>query len=247
MDKQELLNRYFEHSLLPEEEAVLLNALEVDPMLRQEFEFRKNLQIGLHRIQRQTDKKMLQDWESEIVLPSDKNIRPVRGIRLIQIAAVFTGLLIFYWLYQSGSSYNALYQQYYQPFPNIINSSVRSNANNRISDSLAKAFQLYDAGRYKEAFNYFQLQNENNRQEYTYFYAAICKMETGNMPAAIELFQIGNFTNDTLGLEGWSSWYTALAYIRLKQPEPAVVILKKLSQQNHVQAPSANKLLRSIE
>lgn len=247
MDKQELLNRYFEQSLQPEEDKALREILQEDAELQEEFTFRKNLQAGLHKIQRQADKELLREWESQ--LPSSTPPASGRSLirRLLPIAAAIAGLLIFYWFYQQPATGSALYKQYYQPFPNIIQPVIRSQSDNLPSDSSAIAFRLYDTGRYEEARVYFMRQYATSGKQYALFYAAICQMEAGRMQDAIDLFKAGEFSHDSLGLDGWSVWYSALAYIRLEQPEPAKAILTGLSKQDHVQAASANALLKALK
>jgi tetratricopeptide (TPR) repeat protein len=239
MDTPDLLNRYFEGSLSPEENKAFQEALDADPVLKEEWLFRKELQAGLHILQRKQDKELLRKWDAE-----RKNRFPVK--KLLAVAALFAVIALIYWVYSGQQQHNKLYTDYFQAYPNVIHPIVRGETTDTGNGTIRQAFQFYEQGNYEAAGKLFEQVNKLNQEDYTLFYAAICRMETGEMKQAIQIFESIQWKKDEYSLKSWAEWYRALAYLNSDQTQLAKEILSALSKENHPSATMANKLVRHL-
>ncbi|MBU7577116.1 MAG: tetratricopeptide repeat protein [Flavihumibacter sp.] len=239
MDTTDLLNRYFEGSLSPEEEQAFLLALDSDPVLKEEWTFRKELKAGLHILQRKQDKEMLRKWDAE-----RKSVNPFK--KLLAVAAMLAVIALIYWIYSTQQQSDNLYAHYFQAYPNVIRPTVRGETADTLNSTLLQAFQLYEEGRYKDAGSLFQQAYQYNREDYTLFYAAICQMENGNLREAIQQFEAITWKNDAYALKSWADWYRALAYLKLGEVPEAKELLSQLSRENHAASSLAIKLLGEL-
>lgn len=239
MDTPDLLNRYFEGSLSPEGNKAFQEALDADPVLKEEWLFRKELQAGLHILQRKQDKEMLRKWDAE-----RKNRFTVK--KLLAVAALFAVIALIYWIYSGQQQHNKLYTDYFQAYPNVIHPTVRGETTNTGNGTIRQAFQLYEQGDYEAAGKLFEQVYNLNQEDYALFYMAICRMETGELKQAIQILESIQWKKDEYALKSWGEWYRALAYLKSDQTQLAKEILSALSKENHPSATMAIKLLSQL-
>ena len=240
MDKEDLLNRYFEGTLSPEEEQSFQLALDSDPSLKEEWTFRKELEAGLHILHRKQDKEMLRNWEA-----AGKKTYLFK--KLLAAAAMLAVIALVYWIFSAQQQPANLYADYYQAYPNVVRPTVRGATADSLNSTIRQAFDLYEQGRYKDAGSQFEEAYQYNKEDYALFYAAICRMETGELKEAIQQFNAIPWKTDAYGLKSWADWYCALAYLKSGQVKEARALLTPLSRENHPAATLATKLSGQLD
>jgi len=132
MDKEALLNGYFDHTLSESELVAFNELLATDASFAEELAFRKNVKQSIHINERARIKATLKQFESNTTK------QPFRRKYFAWIAAAttITFILIALNQYTQKPKPSALFQQFYTGYPNIIAPTERSNSE---IDSLTKA------------------------------------------------------------------------------------------------------------
>ena len=120
MDKEELINGYFESTLTEAQKKEVDRLLASDAEFAADFEFQKELQLALKKEERQTIKKMFG------ALPETK--KPIQS-KLIKfrpyLAAASIALLvglgsILFYFNNAGLNTEALYNNNFAPYDNVV-------------------------------------------------------------------------------------------------------------------------------
>lgn len=218
MEREDIINGYFEQRLSDLELKEFERRVVEEPDFAEEVEFRKQLQAAITQNERLKIKSQLQNFE----LQREKKSPPKnKNIRWLAIAASFVVLLGLSKVYFDNRtvSPNDLYERYYQPFPNVISPVVRGGQD---LDELAKAFSLYEAAEYKEALKIFSKYSDVN----SIFYAGLSEMELNNYAKAIPFFD--DVIKQKSTFESYAKWYKALAYIKLNKKDEALKLLQSI-------------------
>jgi tetratricopeptide (TPR) repeat protein len=138
----------------------------------------------------------------------------------------------------------ALYETYYQPYPNVFDPTVRGEI-----DTLTvsrKAFMAYNEGDYHTAAGYFkELLNSDDPMEKdnARLYLGNCYLSIGSVAAAKEtLLQISAQSH----VADQAKWYLALAYLKSNDMEQAEKALRGLTDHPNSYQEKANKILRDL-
>ncbi len=216
MDKENLINGYFEGILNETERQEFEKLRSEDAAFSEEIAFRKSVQRAISREERAKTKSMLQSFER------DKKQRLVAMRKWISVAAMFllVGVLTIWW-YNQGHSTDKLYDRYYQTFPNMVQPLVRGE---HMSDEWSQAFRAYDGGDYEEAAKLFSVTGDVRGR----FYGALSEMELGEHKKALVIFE-GLDVSDTY-LKSYILWYKALNLVKLNRKKEAQEILSQLAK-----------------
>lgn len=218
MDKEALLNGYFDNTLTKSELITFNELLQNDASFAEELAFRKNVKQSIHINERARIKATLKQFESNTTK------QPFRRKYFAWIAAAttITFILIALNQYTQKPKPSALFQQFYTGYPNIIAPTERSNSE---IDSLTKAaFIAYDQQEFNEAIKRFKILQVQQNKDYVLFYIGICYLELKNSKAAIEVFKQAIERNNNYSLT--AQWYLALAYLQNNEPNLALEIIR---------------------
>lgn len=184
----------------------------------------------------------LKTWDSELD-QREKKGKVVSLQRIFSIAAAVTVLALaggyFFWSGQHNS--NALFDQYFQPYDNVISS--RSDE----QDIREKAMRYYDNKEYDKAVTYLRLCSAERPGDLAVqCYLGIAYLADDRPDEAKLLFEKLVQGEPNLFKEV-SEWYLALTYVKLDQKDYARILLKEiLKQPSHVFREQANELMRKI-
>jgi tetratricopeptide (TPR) repeat protein len=239
MDKEALLNGYFDHTLSEIELIAFNKLLENDASFAEELAFRKNLQNSIHIHERARIKASIKQFETTI-----KKQPILRKYFTWTAAAItITFMLIAVYQYTQNPKPETLFQEYYSGYPNIIAPTERSSNN---SDSLTQtAFAAYDQQAFKEALEGFKILEAQQKTDYTSLYMGICYLELKNSVAAIKILEKAVALNNTYSLT--AKWYLALAYLQNDQPQLALEILKQYAVLEEPFKQEAKKLYNKLK
>lgn len=216
MNKEELINLYFEKQLSVEQQQEFDNLLKTDEHFYQEFQFQKNLKKAIALEERAELKKQFASFEEK----SSARIFPMKifAIAASLLLLVTLGSILFL---NQKTDYGALYAENFQEFPNISRPIVRSGT---LQSETDKAFAAYDKQDYKTATLLFS----KTKSDEAYFYKGISEMTLGNYENAATDFS--KINKEIFPLKEHLLWYEALNYLKLNNPEKAKQNLKPLSE-----------------
>lgn len=236
MDKEQLLERYFEHQLSEEEQNILQNYLDTDASFAEEFAFQKNVKQAITLNERAKLKQKLQSFESP------KSTK--KWISKWSVAASIAFVLgASYWFMNQSPDTIELYDQYYQSYPNVVAPTVRGEST---SDLKSQAFYEYDSGNYPKAYELFSQLYANDKDDYALFYSSLSLIEMDKPQEAIALMDQFDLTKNN-GFTPYFKWYKALSYLKIGEKEKATELLQSLSENQNPQQEQARKLLEELD
>lgn len=234
MDKQTLINNYFENSLSAEDQIRFDLLMQSDTDFATQVTFQKNLKKAISLNERADLKKKLASFETK---------KPKVNTLRVFYAAASIVLLCGLGFYFTQNNSNALYEEYYHSYPNVVAPTVRGE--NKI-DLKSEAFYEYDSGNYQKSLELFSKIYDAEKDDYALFYKALSQMELQKTTEAIATFQQFDLGKNN-AFTPFVKWYLALTYLKENQKEKAIPLLKSLSETDNPQQEMAQKLLSELE
>jgi hypothetical protein len=240
LDKDLLIEKYFEKLLSEEEKLLFESYLANDEDFKKTFEFEKNIKNSLHFLERDALKNRLKSFEEK---PQSKTVSLKKWYWMSAGAAVMA-IGLFLWLsFENQANSQELYLSYYQSYPNVVSPVVRGK---NTQDEKTKAFEIYEQEKYKEASTLFRQLYEKTKAEYALFYESQCYFALDDTKQGIELLENATFTDEKYPFRTQQQWYLALGYLKLGQVEKAKKYLQVLINYNNIQKQKAEELLKSL-
>jgi len=254
----DLIEKYLDDNLDPEELALFNERLDRDPGFRRLFVDMDRLVEGIRLSARKTTlEEKLANLEKS--LPFQKSGREDAGIPVISMwewvnkykmatAAVISMLFIatFLLVTQDFTSDPAkLYVANFEPFenfePGIERSLEKTDLNLR-----QQAFFYYDQGNYEEALNLFkQLNREDNDPVSLWLYMGNAYMALNDTQSAIPLLH--QVVDINSGFVVHAKWYLALCYLKEGNKDEAIRLFTDVVKQGKFMHEEAAKILAKIE
>jgi hypothetical protein len=223
----------------------LESELAADEALQATLHFRKDLMAALKAEGRDALRRELQTLETGAQPPAGI-VRPLRPLRIwyAVAAAAVVAVLVAVILYFPGQQQpEDLFASNFQPYPNVL---VPLNRAEATADLPSQAFSLYEQGAYAQALPFLQqLATDAASTDYD-FYAAMCQLQLGEIPAAIaRLEPLSQSREARFRLH--AQWYLALAYLSTGKTEATAALLSQMAAtDDHPFAKQAQTLLREI-
>ncbi len=220
MNKEQLIEGYFEGTLNETQQLELEALIVQDPAVAAELNFRKQVQQAIRSEERSLLKKKLQSFEQQ-----KKRIPSTTVYRswLTAAAVLLITATVSLWWYTGRFSADRLYDSYFESFPNIVQPLVRGESQ---TSNLSQAFVSYEQGAYRKAATLFSETSDLPAQ----FYGALCEMELGEHQKAKDMFDKIPLTDTTL--RPFIQWYKALNLVKLNQVNQADEVLLALEKEN---------------
>ncbi|MAU70965.1 MAG: hypothetical protein CML04_02630 [Pseudozobellia sp.] len=244
MDKEELINRYFENSLTPEELSDLEQLYSSDKEFAEQFDFEKELKLSLKKEERQELKSLFSELSDENPL-STKESKTIRMRPWLMAASVALLVGISSWLviFNNGSrNHDELYQDYFAPYENVVHPIERGQ---QLEDLRTQAFIAYENQDYEKALMLFKELHDKSNDTYLNFYEAISLMKLEKHKEAADLFS--NYISTNGELKDRAQWYLALCYLRLNETAKSKALLKELITKGGFKAKTAKELIDELE
>ncbi|MBA5630400.1 tetratricopeptide repeat protein [Moheibacter lacus] len=235
MNHEYLIVKNFENSLTEEERVIFQNLLATDAEFKKEFEFRLQLKKAITLNEREKLREKLVQIE--------KNNTP-RKMRFIWYAAASVVLFLgFYWAFlNQNHSTEQLYQEYYEEYPNIIHSTVRSG--NTENDLKNQAFMAYDNREFEKSSVLFESLYKKNKEEYALFYQANSLLSENHTEEAVKIWESNAWTEK---FADKVTWYLALAKLKQKDVESAKRLLQENLKSNRFKIQETKELLGKLD
>lgn len=235
MDNENLINRYFEGTLTPQERMLFDDLLKSDSDFSEQLRFHKMTKAAITLESRKELKNKLQKFEQE-------NSPAKKSKNWLYIAAsvvILLGISLFF-VNQDPSS-NKLYAQYFEPYPNTVAPIVRSNSQRDIKND---AFAAYENENYQKATELFsQLSSETN-EEFAIFYNAMSLMKLERISEASELLAETNWSKS---YNDKALWYLSLCRLKENNIPDTKRLLQKLITANGFKNKEAKSLMSKLK
>jgi len=242
MDKEALINGYFEGSLdttqLEEVELLLAS----DAGFKTEFEFQKELQLALKKEKRRDLKDLFNALAEEESKPKSK-VFQLRPWLVAASLALLAGLA--YWLFLLNTpdlNTDQLYAANFSPYDNVVHPIERGN---QLEDLKTKAFTSYEEKDYITALKLFKELQTKQNDDYITFYEAIVLMQLNKHLEAIPLLQ--DYRDKNGQLKDRATWYLALSYLKTDEVKRCKEELRQLVQESGFKLDSAKELLQQLD
>jgi len=175
---------------------------------------------------------------------------PVKAGRLRQLvypllaaAAVFVGLIVIKNV-QTGNQGSRLYGKYYHPMNEV--GFVTRGMDEQDYFNFNNAMDQYRDGKYSSAsLLLFEISEKQPEHEEAVFFLGLSKMGEESFQEATDILTVYLADFDKYHFE--ASWYLALCYLRLDQPDSARILLQGLTSIDGDFGSNATKLLTKLD
>lgn len=243
MDREELINGYFEGSLNKTELAEFEQLYNSNQDFLEQVEFERQLKRALIKQERQGIKEMFSKASTEGAI-GEKHT-PVIHLKILMIAASAIFLLglsawLFFFTPQKSDAFS-IYDAYYQPYENVVHPIERGS---QIQDLKTRAFTAYENEEFEKALALFKELNNKSADSYLQFYEAIVLMQLEKHDEAIPLLE--NYIASDGELKQRAQWYLSLSYLKTKQLEKSKSLFREIADQNGFKSKEASKILEEL-
>lgn len=163
-----------------------------------------------------------------------------KPLKLWWAVAAIGAILIASILFLKPTSPEALYASTYTKFKNNVVSITRGNSDEK---ELKMAMIAYEKGEFSKALPTLKIVSRSNPD--VKIYLGIIAMENADFQKASQILTPLSKDNN-YRFRDESSWYLALAYLKLDKIEEAKSVLEELKQGNSRYADKATKVLRKL-
>ncbi len=241
MDKESLINAYFEGTLDENGLAEVARLRATDAAFDEEMTFQTELQGALKKQERQDVKELFN------AIKTEEPSKPVKVFKLrpwLAAASVALVLGLGSWLFFNSGTMdpNQLYEANFEPYDNVVHPIERGN---QIEDLRDRAFTAYENKEYPLALELFNQLNREQSDPYIEFYSAIIHMELGDHNQAV--VSLESYMAQDGVLSDRVDWYLALSYLKLGALEKSRERLQKVIAKKSFKAEEATKILDALE
>lgn len=242
MDREELINGYFESSLSEGQLTEFEELLKTDTEFNSAFELEKELQLALKKGERKEIKELFSSL-NETEEKSNSKVISMRPWFVAASIALIVGLGSWLFFFNNPDlNTNQLYAANFTPYENVVHPIERGN---QLEDLLSRAFTAYEDEKYGEALQLFKELNVKQNDAYIDFYEAIVLMQLNKHQEAIPLLK--NYIQNNGELKDRAHWYLALTYLKLDDVSNSKAELEKLLELGSFKKNTTEELLEDLE
>lgn len=236
------LEKYLEGNMQEAEKKWFEAELDGNPGLKKELDLRMKINRHVENQDAINFRQTLMNAEARHRKVSEK--RKVAAKHLTQYAAVFAGLIlvgaISFYIVKSGGEIN-LAEKY---LPEYVPLSVTRSSSASISEAYTRATELYNAGNYTGAIEWFNKISDPDMQ--VEFLRGSSQMYISQYEEAKGSFSKVVSDNDNLFIED-ARFYLAICYLQTDEEGTARELLEEIVNSGNRHGKDARKLLRKIE
>lgn len=244
MDKEELINGYFENSLTSAQLQELERLYSTDLDFAQQLDYEKELRKALKSNERNEIRNMFNELKPSKEANEKKKslvvqLRPwMMAASIVLLVGICSWLLLFNTPNQSPEE---LYKIHFAPYENVVHPIERGV---EIEDLKTRAFTAYENEEFEKALALFKELNNKSTDSYLQFYEAIVLMQLEKHDEAIPLLE--NYIAADGELKQRAQWYLSLSYLKTKQLDKSKSLLMQLTRQDGFKSKEASNLLKEL-
>ncbi len=236
-ERYDKIDRYLEGLMSEQESEQFEKELESNIELRKELSLHRGIRDAVLEEDIVDLETKINDVRSRSESKGKLRLNYKRIIVPLSIAASFLLVIGFAFLLNQSPDYNRIYDQYYEPFPNLI--SMRGDS----EETMEKVSELYSNKEYREAIPIL-MELANSGEERASFYLAASYLELDQYEKAKDAFESHLEQYDYLNTQ--AKWYLALCYLRLDRIDESKEILNGIVDNNKEFADQGKELLNEI-
>jgi len=237
----ELIERYFDNELSASESEALRQRLTNDPDLKKKFDQEKLLISAIRYNAINNNLQYLKEVEGK--LGRVEKPQTSGNWYLYAAAACITLLIVAaIVLWPSQRSTDDLYADYFEPFPNVFQPTLRTE---RVADLRTEAFGAYEAENYDRAAALFTQLNEEQSDAGILMLLGNANLVIGKPELAQQNFNDLLAKYDELDIP--AKWFLSLCHLKTGDTDKARVLLKDVQQSQSPYAAKAKALLDKLE
>lgn len=236
----EEVNAFLEGKMNEEERVRFEKNLTTDALFAREFQLKKALLGGMEDYFSNQLKKRLQQEEK----PITGNSRRLKIYRIAAIAASIV-LILFstFQIWFSVTSHEAIFAEFYQPYPNVVDGTER-----QMSEETLSPFQIYENKDYEKAITTFKNELALDPEDVALnFYMALSHLAMGNAGEAIPFLEKNQSGPKEDELLEANEWFLALAYLKAGHRENAMNLFSEISGSSSSYQESAKKVMEKLK
>lgn len=231
---QVLIDKYLRNELSAAEVQEIQTRRTADPQFARHLAEMEALQQAAKAEGRNNLRKKFRQWDRA-------GKRQIFTIRRIAAAAAVAGLLVLaYFVIPREQTPPSLASAYLAPYPNVVAPLQKSDSD---PSTYEKAFQLYEAGEYKQAEAIFATLDQNN--ESVQFYRAVNHLLAGNDRQAVDALQM-MIADPQHAYFQPALWYLALGQVNLGMRDQARITLRNVVSAGPPYADQAIELMNAL-
>lgn len=235
MEKDDLINHYFEGNLTAKERVIFDKLMDTDPEFVDAIAYEKKVKVAITLENRKNLKAKLVGFENN---KSEKNFNK-QWVYIAASVVVLFGISLFF--FNQTPTNDKLFATYFEPYPNTIAPIVRSNVQKTTKHD---AFSAYESGDYQKSSQLFGALIESSGEEYALFYQSMSYLMLNDVPQASNILSKSNWTD---AYKEKANWYLALCYIKQNNSKEAKTLLHSLVSENSFNHEKARELLRQLK
>lgn len=241
MDREELIEKYVQGRLTETEQVEFNWLLKSEDDFKEYVEFHQKLKKVTEAEDDAHFRKLLAEFEEEAIGQQSKvGTLPAKWLVAASIALLLTLGYIF--VFNQTQSTQELFNEYFQPYPNVTHPIVRNSGE---ASTKNDAFSAYDNEDYEKASTTFSELYSETGESYYLFYKANALIQLNRAKEAIPVLKEHLNFDDKLNDK--THWYLAMAYLQIDDTENAKIMLQKVVDGNELNAKTAKKLLKSLK
>ncbi|NPA67327.1 MAG: hypothetical protein GXO50_01830 [Chlorobi bacterium] len=166
-------------------------------------------------------------------------------LKYAAIAAALAAPFVINNMFEGKYDNERIFSQYHGSPEKISTARIR-NTDFKSDISFEKAVELYNTGKYIEAYSEFgKTLSANKNFIQAKYYSALSLFEAGKYKEAAKIFEQILNSSELYRLE--SEWYSALIYIKEGKTGKAIPYLKEVASQKNLHKEDAEKILKTLE
>ena len=241
MKQEDLIEKYLQNRLSPEDVLMVNELLQNDKDFEKELTLQSNLKKAIKKDDDDNFRNLISELESKAKIEKPQPKRSYTKWLAAASIVVLLGLSYFFTMNQKASN-NELFASYFEPYRNVVQPLERGSDQ---QDKKTLAFLAYEKGEYEKAIQLFTDLFSDTKEPYYLFYKANALMKIDKANEAVPLLLEHLKTKDTLTEK--TTWYLALAYIKIDDKPNARTALKKVIADGTYKTSEAEKLLKAFD
>lgn len=234
MERDDLINHYFEGNLTAQERVLFDQLMDTDQAFADSVAYEKKVKAAITLENRKSLKAKFVSIESR------KSSKPFNKQWLYIAASIVVLLGISMFFINQTPSNDKLFATYFEPYPNTVSPIVRNPTQ---KTTKYDAFSAYESGDYHKASQLFGELGQSTFEEYVPFYQSMAFLMTDNVTDAYGILTKTKWSPD---YREKANWYLALCYIKQNNSIKAIKLLESIVSEKTYNHDKAKKLLQKL-
>lgn len=238
MKPQELISKYIQNNLTPEEQKEFDTLIVTDTDFKKEVAFHEDIKKAAENKDDDNFRALLTDLESNVKQKNSPTWWYVAASIVILLGATY------FFSLKKPVSNEELFAVYFEPYRNITQPVARGE---ELENLKTIAFNAYENGNFEKALTLFDTLLSHKEESSILFYKANVLLKLNDAKKAITILEKKAIVKDSFSEKIY--WYLALSYLKDNDPEKSKEKLKLVLKvpNSDYKKEEARKLLEALD